>query len=142
MMELPNLQAIFASVERLDALLTDEFEALKTQKLDAFEALQPEKVELLQTLAASGVVKNPDEDADPDLIKALLDNPRWGEITELLTQCKRAHQRNELLISKQLDAIKGALSTLQNQDPSATLELYTKLGRVKSSRRSILSGDA
>jgi flagellar biosynthesis/type III secretory pathway chaperone len=142
MMELPDLEAIFASVKRLDALLTEEFEALKTQKLDAFEALQSEKVELLQTLAASGVVQNPDEDADPDLIRALLENPRWGEITDLLETCKRAHQRNELLISKQLDAIKGALSTLQNQDPSGTLELYTKLGRVKSPRRSILSGDA
>jgi flagellar biosynthesis/type III secretory pathway chaperone len=59
-----------------------------------------------------------------------------------LEQCKKSHQRNELLISKQLDAIKGALSTLQNQDPAGSLELYTKLGRVKSSRRSILSDDA
>ena len=142
MMELPDLEAIFASVKRLNALLTDEFEALKTQKLDVFEALQPEKVDLLQHLAASGVVQNPEQDADPDLIKALLNNPRWGEITDLLERCKRAHQRNELLISKQLDAIKGALSTLQNQDPAGTLELYTKLGRVKSARRSILSGDA
>ncbi len=142
MMELPDLEAIFASVKRLDALLTDEFEALKTQKLDVFEALQPEKVDLLQHLAASGIVQNPEQDVDPDLIKALLNNPRWGEITDSLERCKRAHQRNELLISKQLDAIKGALSTLQNQDPAGTLELYTKLGRVKSARRSILSGDA
>ena len=142
MMELPDLEAILALVKRLDALLTDEFEALKTQKLDVFEALQSEKVALLQSRARKGVVQDPEQDADPDLIKALLNNPRWGEITDLLETCKRAHQRNELLISKQLDAIKGTLSTLQNQDPSGTLELYTKLGRVKSSRRSILSGDA
>lgn len=142
MMELPDLDAILASVRRLDALLTDEFEALKSQKLDVFEGLQSEKVALLQVLASSGVVKNPSDDADPTLIRALLNDPRWGEITDLLERCKRSHQRNELLISKQLDAIKGALSTLQNQDPAGTLELYTKLGRVKSARRSILSGDA
>jgi len=141
-MPLPNLQPILASVKRLDSLLTDEFEALKTQRLDAFECLQQEKVVLLQTLAESGVVNNPGEPADSEKLKALLADPLWANITDLLESCKKSHQRNELLISKQLDAIKGALATLQNQDPNGTLELYTKLGRVKSSRRSILSGDA
>lgn len=141
-MPLPDLQAILASVKRLDSLLTDEFDALKTQRLDAFESLQQEKVVLLQALANSGVLNQPGEPADADTLKALLADPLWADITDLLETCKRSHQRNELLISKQLDAIKGALATLQNQDPNGTLELYTKLGRVKSSRRSILSGDA
>ena len=141
-MPLPDLQAILASVKRLDSLLTDEFDALKTQRLDAFESLQQEKVVILQALANSGILNNTGEAADSDTLKALLANPLWADITDLLETCKRSHQRNELLISKQLDAIKGALATLQNQDPNGTLELYTKLGRVKSSRRSILSGDA
>lgn len=142
MADLPNLEQILGSVKRLDALLTREFEALKAQQIDVFESLQPEKVTLLQELASSGVVNNPNEPTDPERLKAILNNPTWGEITDGLDQCQRAHQRNELLISKQLDVIRGALSTLQNQDPAGTLELYTKLGRVKSSRRSILSGDA
>jgi flagellar biosynthesis/type III secretory pathway chaperone len=141
-MHLPDLQALLKSVQRLDSLLTDEYEALKTQKLDAFEALQQEKMTLLQTLASSGVVQNSDQPADPEQLQAIVKDPLWNSITEILERCKKSHQRNELLISKQLDAIKGALSTLQNQDPAGTLELYTKLGRVKSSRRSILSGDA
>ena len=141
-MHLPDLQALLKAVRRLDSLLTDEYEALKTQKIDAFDALQQEKMSLLQTLAGSGVVQDPGQPADPDRLEAVLKNPLWNDITEILERCKRSHQRNELLISKQLDAIKGALSTLQNQDPAGTLELYTKLGRVKSSRRSILSGDA
>lgn len=141
-MHLPDLQALLKAVRRLDSLLTDEYEALKTQKIDAFDALQQEKMSLLQTLAGSGVVQGPGEPADPDRLEAVVKNPLWNDITEILERCKRSHQRNELLISKQLDAIKGALSTLQNQDPAGTLELYTKLGRVKSSRRSILSGDA
>lgn len=141
-MHLPDLQALLKAVQRLDSLLTDEYEALKTQKIDAFDALQQEKMSLLQTLAGSGVVQDPGQPADPDRLEAVVKNPLWNDITEILQRCKKSHQRNELLISKQLDAIKGALSTLQNQDPAGTLELYTKLGRVKSSRRSILSGDA
>lgn len=138
----PDLRAIQQSVNRLESILTDEFEAIKTQKLDAFEALQQEKIALLQTLASSGVVQDSNQPSNPEQLEAIVKNPLWQDITEILERCKKSHQRNELLISKQLDAIKGALSTLQNQDPAATLELYTKLGRVKSSRRSILSGDA
>ena len=141
-MHLPDLQTLLKSVQRLDSLLTDEYEALKTQKLDAFESLQQEKMTLLQTLASSGVAQDPNQTTDTGRLEAIVRNPLWNDITEILERCKKSHQRNELLISKQLDAIKGALSTLQNQDPAGTLELYTKLGRIKSSRRSILSGDA
>jgi flagellar biosynthesis/type III secretory pathway chaperone len=137
-----DLQAIQQSVNRLESILTDEFDAIKVQKLDAFEALQQEKVLLLNQLASSGVVQNPEQQPDPDILSELANNPLWNEIKDGLERCKKSHQRNELLIAKQLEAIKGALSTLQDQDPAGTLELYTKLGRVKSSRRSILSGDA
>ena len=141
-MHLPDLQTLLSSVRRLESLLTDEYEALKTQKLDAFESLQQEKTSLLQTLATSGIVQDPNQPPNRQTLEEIVKNPLWNDITEILERCKKTHQRNELLISKQLDAIKGALSTLQNQDPAGTLELYTKLGRVKSSRRSILSGDA
>ena len=141
-MHLPDLQVLFKSVKRLNSLLTDEYEALKTQKLDAFEALQQEKVALLQTLSSNDIFQDPDQPEGAERLEELVKNPLWSDITEILKQCKKAHQRNELLISKQLDAIKGALSTLQNQDPASSLELYTKLGHVKSSRRSILSDDA
>ena len=141
-MHQPDLQGLFKVVKRLDSLLTDEYEALKSQKLDAFEALQQEKISLLQALSSSDIIEDPDQPTDPDWLEEIASNPLWNDITQVLERCKKSHQRNELLISKQLDAIKGALSTLQNQDPSGSLELYTKLGRVKSSRRSILSDDA
>lgn len=141
-MHLPDLQVLLTTVRRLDSLLTDEYEALKSQKIEAFEALQQEKMSLLQTLASSGIIEDPEQPTDPEQLETVVKNPVWGDITEILQRCKQSHQRNELLISKQLDAIKGALSALQNQDPAGALELYTKLGRVKSSRRSILSGDA
>ena len=137
-----DLLGLFESVKRLHSLLTDEYEALKSQKLDAFEALQQEKISILETLSSSDIVQDPDQPTDPEQLEKFARHPLWNDITQILEQCKKSHQRNELLISKQLDAIKGALATLQNQDPTGSLELYTKLGRVKSSRRSILSDDA
>ena len=138
-MQQNSLIQALASVRRLDSLLTEEFEALKTQKLDAFEALQTEKISLLESLAELNLAE---EKMDRESLERLINDPTWNEITSILERCKRSHQRNELLISKQLDSIRGALSALQNQDPTATLELYTKLGKTRATRRSILSGDA
>jgi len=138
-MQLTSLTETLASVRRLDSLLTEEFEALKNQNLEVFETLQSEKVKILERLAELNLSE---ETLDQTTLQQLINDPMWNEITSLLDRCKRSHQRNELLISKQLDTIRGALSTLQNQDPSATLELYTKLGKTQATRRSILSGDA
>ena len=138
-MQQETLIQALASVRRLDSLLTEEFEALKTQQLDILESLQPEKVEILEAL---GKLEITEENLDRETFQQLVNDPTWNQITSMLERCKRSHQRNELLISKRLDSIKSALSALQNQDPSATLELYTKLGKTRSTRRSILSGDA
>ncbi|MGB0254024.1 MAG: flagellar export chaperone FlgN [Litorivicinaceae bacterium] len=138
-MQSTQLLETLSSVKRLDSLLTEEFEALKNQNLEFFEALQAEKLKILEVLAGLDFIG---EKLDQTATQELLNNPIWNEITSLLERCKRSHQRNELLISKQLDSIRGALSALQDQDPSATLELYTKLGKTRATRRSILSGDA
>ena len=134
-----DLTKILASVRRLDSLLTEEFEALKNQKLDVFEALQTEKIDILEALAKLNLSE---EKMERETLQRLINDPIWNDITSILERCQRSHQRNELLISKQLDSIRGALSALQNQDPTATLELYTKLGKTRATRRSILSGDA
>ena len=134
-----DLTKIFAAVRRLDSLLTEEFEALKNQNLDVFEALQTEKIDILESLADLNLSE---EKMERETLTRLINDPTWNEITSILERSKRSHQRNELLISKQLDSIRGALSALQNQDPTATLELYTKLGKTRATRRSILSGDA
>jgi len=138
-MQQDTLVQALASVRRLDSLLTEEFEALKMQKLDVFEALQSEKVDILESLGKLNITE---ESLDKETLRTLINDPTWNEITSSLERCRRSHQRNELLISKRLDSIRGALSALQNQDPTATLELYTKLGKTRATRRSILSGDA
>ena len=109
------------------------------QKLDVFEALQSEKVDILESLGKLNITE---ESLDKETLRTLINDPTWNEITSSLERCRRSHQRNELLISKRLDSIRGALSALQNQDPTATLELYTKLGKTRATRRSILSCDA
>ena len=138
-MQSTQLLETLNSVKRLESLLTEEFEALKNQNLELFETLQAEKLKILEVLAGLDFIG---ENIDQAATQQLLNDPIWNEITTLLERCKRSHQRNELLISKQLDSIRGALSALQDQDPSATLELYTKLGKTQATRRSILSGDA
>ena len=138
-MQSTQLLETLNSVKRLESLLTEEFEALKNQNLELFETLQAEKLKILEVLADLDFIG---ENIDQAATQQLLNDPIWNEITTLLERCKRSHQRNELLISKQLDSIRGALSALQDQDPSATLELYTKLGKTQATRRSILSGDA
>ena len=138
-MQSTQLLETLNSVKRLESLLTEEFEALKNQNLELFEMLQAEKLKILEVLADLDFIG---ENIDQAATQQLLNDPIWNEITTLLERCKRSHQRNELLISKQLDSIRGALSALQDQDPSATLELYTKLGKTRATRRSILSGDA
>ena len=102
-----DLLGLFESVKRLHSLLTDEYEALKSQKLDAFEALQHEKMSILETLSSSDIVQDPDQPTDPERLEKLARHPLWNDITHILEQCKKSHQRNELLISKQLDAIKA-----------------------------------
>jgi flagellar biosynthesis/type III secretory pathway chaperone len=134
-----DLITILASVRRLDSLLTEEFDALKNQKIDVFEALQTEKIDILESLAKLDLSE---EKMEGETLQRLINDPTWNDVISILERCKRSHQRNELLISKQLDSIRGALSALQNQDPTATLELYTKLGKTRATRRSILSGDA
>ena len=138
-MQQHDLLPALTSVRRLDSLLTEEFEALKMQKLDVFEALQTEKISILGSLTKLNLTE---ERLDKETLEQLINDPTWNEITSTLERCKRSHQRNELLISKQLESIRGALSALHNQDPTATLELYTKLGKTRATRRSILSGDA
>ena len=44
----PELEQALALTQMLEAMLEDEFELLKAQKLDDFEALQVSKVELLR----------------------------------------------------------------------------------------------
>jgi flagellar biosynthesis/type III secretory pathway chaperone len=109
----------------LHELLEQEFDALRTQELDRFESLQPEKLQIFETLSQVVALGQQDE---------IFDRPEWLSFRELIASCRDLHRRNEVLISRKLDAIRGTLHTLRGADPTASVEVYDRLGRMSRTR--------
>jgi len=122
-----SLEQALALAQTLDDLLEQEFEHLKVQNLDAFEASQTSKNELLQQLAQLTGIHGP-ESAD-----AL--GPEWDGFKDHMAHCRDMHRRNEVLIVRKIDAIRGALQSLQIQDPTSSVEIYDRLGKVSRGGR-------
>lgn len=116
-----------SSAQRLFTLLDEEFEALKAQDLDRFESLQPEKVALLGRLAQ---VKVPEPSSDGSPLPA-----DWRDFQDVVIECRDRHRRNSILIQRKLDAIRAALKTLQGADPTSSVEVYDRLGRIATGKK-------
>jgi flagellar biosynthesis/type III secretory pathway chaperone len=114
-------------LDRLVDLLDEEFNALKEQDLDAFEELLNEKNHILADLTQLTGVRQP-EDADRL-------GPEWTPFRERMRVCRDMHRRNEILIMRKLDAIRGALESLNVNDPTSPVEVYDRLGQIKRLRR-------
>jgi len=114
-------------VDRLEEVLELEFNALKVQDLDQFELLLSEKNHLLSELGRLTVVQQPD---DADKL-----GPHWSEFRTRMMSCRDLHRRNEILILRKLDAIRGALESLNVNDPTSPVEVYDRLGQIKRLRR-------
>ena len=125
--EAAPLEQALALAQTLQDMLDLEFEQLKVQNLDAFEASQASKNELLQQVAQLAGIEGPDS-AD-----AL--GPEWDGFKEHMAHCRDMHRRNEVLISRKIDAIRGALQSLQAQDPTSSVEIYDRLGKLSRVRR-------
>ena len=121
------LEQALALAQTLDDMLELEFEQLKVQNLDAFEASQATKNELLQQLATLAGIQGP-ESAD-EL------GPEWDGFKERMAHCRDMHRRNEVLIGRKIDAIRGALQSLQVEDPTSSVEIYDRLGKVSRGGR-------
>lgn len=129
---LPELESVaqaqaLAQVDLLEQLLEQEFDALKVQDLDRFEQLLERKTELLSGLSELTGVRQP-EDADRL-------GEDWNAFRQRMMACRDLHQRNEILIIRKLDAIRGAIDSLQVTDPASSVEVYDRLGRVDRLRR-------
>ena len=125
--QVSSLEQALALAKTLEDMLEREFEQLKVQDLDAFEASQNTKNELLQQLAQLAGIHGP-ESAD-----ALC--PEWDGFKEHMAHCRDMHRRNEVLIGRKIDAIRGALQSLQVQDPTSSVEIYDRLGKVSRGGR-------
>jgi flagellar biosynthesis/type III secretory pathway chaperone len=117
-----SLEQALALAHTLEEMLELEFEQLKVQNLDAFEASQASKNELLQQLAVLAGIQGP-HSAD-EL------GPEWDGFKSQMAQCRDLHRRNEVLIGRKIDAIRGALQSLQIQDPTSSVEIYDRLGKL------------
>lgn len=117
-----------AAALRLLSLIEAEFEALKKQDLANFEALQPEKLKLLEQLG--DVAKQLEQGA-------LQEGPRsgWDAFKEVVQRCRDGHRRNETLISRQLMSIRGALQALSGAGGPDSVEMYDRLGQIRSTTR-------
>ena len=111
-----------ALADTLRDLLEQEFEQLKHQDLDAFDARQEQKNTVLHKLTELAGITGPDS-AD-----AL--GPEWDPFKQIMGDCRDLHRRNEILIHRKLDAIRGALQSLQAEDPVSSVEMYDRLGKM------------
>jgi flagellar biosynthesis/type III secretory pathway chaperone len=121
----PELVAALEHGLVLQQLLQQEFDALREQNLDIFEALQPEKTQIFDALIRlTGVGTESNH----------LEEPEWDTFKNLIADCRDMHRRNEILISRKLDAIRGTLQTLNGGETTASVEVYDRLGRMARSR--------
>ena len=125
----------------LKAVLDKEFSALKEQDLTAFETLQAQKLEILTFLSSDDLlerVKAYTEKSDTAAANLAL----WDEVMQLIAECRDLHRRNEVLISRKLESIRGALQTIQSNDPLSSVEVYDRLGKIRQGRSRQTMGDA
>ncbi|NBX60974.1 MAG: hypothetical protein EBT67_00785 [Betaproteobacteria bacterium] len=121
------LQEADALVDQLAELLDQEFEALKAQDLDQFEVLLSGKNHLLSELTRiTGVTQLNDADKL---------GTHWNDFRTRMLACRDMHRRNEILIMRKLDAIRGALESLNVNEATSSVEVYDRLGQIKRIRR-------
>ncbi len=125
----------------LKALLDNEFRSLKEQDLPSFESLQQQKIEILAFLSSEELlerVKTYSESRDILAENLML----WEQILSIVRDCKELHMRNEVLINRKLETIRGALYTIQTPDPLSSVEVYDRLGKIKANTRKNPVGNA
>ena len=122
-----TLEAAHARVNTLRELLDMEFDALKAQDLDQFEILLSQKNQLLSELTQITGVHQP-QDADKLGV-------HWQDFRTRMLECRDLHRRNEILILRKLDAIRGALESLNVNETTSSVEVYDRLGQIKRIRR-------
>jgi flagellar biosynthesis/type III secretory pathway chaperone len=104
---------------QLAQILELEFQALRQQELDQFEQLQPVKTELLSEITSL---------APP---ASLLQNEQeWQDFRAQMLVCRDLHRRNEVLIERKLESIRGTLQSLRVEEATSPIEVYNRLGQV------------
>ena len=112
--------------KNISNILDKEFEFLKGQNIDDFLSIQDPKEKLLADLSQKII--------EFDLSASLVKNqPQFDQFFANIQDCQKAQKRNSILVSRKIDAIRGALNSLESKNNNST-ELYTKLGKIKNSK--------
>lgn len=117
---------ISIQLETLEKILEQEFSALKQQDMDSFDRLQPRKIAIMEALGADGVIESitaSDTSEGPQTSQEEV-----SSIKIMIDRCHELHRRNEILINRKLEAVKGALSSLREGSATDDVEVYTKAG--------------
>ena len=121
---------------RLGGLLEDEFKALSAQDLPRFESMQAAKEEILAALAqlVQGLTTAAGETGVAPS-ESMPDDAQWEQFQQLMSDCREAHRRNDILIRTKLESIRAALRILQNSENSSSVEVYDRMGKMYGYRR-------
>ena len=117
---------ISIQLETLEKILEQEFSALKQQDMDSFDRLQPRKIAIMEMLGADGVIES--INASNTSGKSQSHQEEVSSIKILIDRCHELHRRNEILINRKLEAVKGALASLREGSATDDVEVYTKAG--------------
>ena len=104
---------------QLAQILELEFQALRQQELDQFEQLQPVKTDLLSEITLL---------APPATL--LQNDQEWQDFRANMLVCRDLHRRNEVLIERKLESIRGTLQSLRIQEATSPIEVYDRLGQI------------
>ena len=112
--------------KNISNILDKEFEFLKGQNIDDFLSIQDQKEKLLADLSKKII--------EFDLSASLVKNqPKFDQFFANIQDCQKAQKRNSILVSRKIDAIRGALNSLESKNNNST-DLYNKLGKIKNSK--------
>ena len=147
--DLNYLSQILHKAEALKQILEREFQTLKQQDLQNFEKLQAEKTRILEFLSeeeflikAQKFQERTPDNAPNDSDISLESLEIWDKIVNSMTEGRKLHQRNEILINSKIESIRSALRTLQSPDPLNSVEVYDKLGKLSGAKDRNKVGDA
>ncbi len=128
-----SAQQIIVQLETLERILEQEFIALKDQDMDSFDRLQPRKIAVMEMLSAEGLIESVTKPKAEDNPDDKLDES-FSSIKLKIDHCHELHRRNEILINRKLEAVKGALASLREGSAVDDIEVYTKSGGLAKSR--------
>ena len=123
---------ISIQLETLEKILEQEFSALKQQDMDSFDRLQPRKIAIMEVLGTDGLIES--INASDTSEKSQSHQEEVSSIKVLIDRCHELHRRNEILINRKLEPVKGALASLREGSPTDDVEVYTKAGGIAKPR--------